>query len=147
VPFRTRPGQPRNLLTLIEAEVRERLEEAVDHASLEALVAARRARGSPAPATDSARDRAEFEAGVRAFLERLRATLEPILTEEQRDRAAAAAEHAGPDPIARLIGAQVALARALPDYWQRFEACRAAYAAHAASGGQRRGRLRRLLSG
>lgn len=146
MPFRTRPGQPRDLLLLIESEVRERLEEAVDHASLEALVAFRRARGLPGPEADSARDRAEFEAGVHAFLERLRADLEPVLSDEHRDRAAEAAERAGRDPIARLIGAQVALARALPDYWQRFEASRAAYAAHAASGGERPGLLRRFLA-
>ncbi|MGH7393267.1 MAG: hypothetical protein ACREM3_28005 [Candidatus Rokuibacteriota bacterium] len=146
MPFRTRPDQPRDLLLLIESEVRERLEEAVDHVSLEALVAARRARGLPAPAADNARDRSDFEAGVRAFLERLRADLEPALTDELRRKADEAAARAGSDPLARLVATQVALARALPDYWQRFDASRAAYATEAASGGKRRGVLGRLLT-
>lgn len=146
MPFRTRPDQPRDLLSLIESEVRERIEEAVDHVSLEAIVAARRAQGLPAPAADNPRDRAEFEAGVRAFLERLRAELEPALTDEIRRKADEAAARAGPDALARLVGAQVALARALPDYWQRFDASRAAYATAAASGGKRRGLLDRLLA-
>ncbi|HSE92321.1 MAG TPA: hypothetical protein VLF19_03375 [Methylomirabilota bacterium] len=145
MPFRTRPDQPRDLLSLIESEVRERIEEAVDHVSLEAIVAARRARGLPAPAADNPRDRAEFEAGVGAFLERLRADLEPALTDEIRRKADEAAARAGHDALARLVGAQVALARALPDYWQRFDLSRTAYAA-AASGGKRRGLFDRLLA-
>ncbi len=133
-------------MVLIEAEVRERIEAAVDHASLEALVATRRARGLPAPVAESARDRAEFEAGVRQFLERLQADVEPNLTDKQRNQAAEAAGRVGPDPVARLVATQVALARLLPDYWQRFEAYRAGHQARAASGGERRGLLRRLLA-
>jgi hypothetical protein len=133
------------LRTLIEAEVRDRIEEAVDHASLEALVAARRARGLPLPAADSASDRAEFDAGVRAFLERLRADLEPLLTEEQRRKRQEASAREGRDDVARLLDGQVALARTLPDYWQRFEAARAAYAEQAVSRRERRGLLGRLL--
>ena len=148
MPFRTRPGQPRDLLSLIESEVRERVEEAVDHASLEALVATRRARGLPAPAADNARDRADFEAGVLAFLQRLRADLDPVLTDEVRRKADDAAARSGQEPVARLVAAQVALARALPDYWQRFEASRVAYAREvASSGGKRRGLVGRLLTG
>ncbi len=146
MPFRTRPGQPRNLITLIESEVRERLEEAIDHASLEALVASRRARGLPAPAADNAHDRSDFEAGVRAFLQRLRAELEPALTDELRRKAEEAGARAGHDAVARLIAAQVVLAQTLPDYWQRFEASRVAYAREACSGGERRGLLGRLFS-
>jgi len=146
MPFRTRPDQSRDLLALIESEVRERLEEAVEQASLEAMVASRRARGLPAPEADSSRDRAEFEAGVRAFLEQLRADLEPVLSDEQRRRADDAGARAGGGVIACLLGAHVALARALPDYWQRFDASRVAFVHRASSGGgQRRGLLRRLL--
>src|SRR5207253_2797093 len=57
--LRRDPGQPRDLAARIEAELRERIEEAVDLACLDALVKWRRARGLPAPAADSVRDRAE----------------------------------------------------------------------------------------
>lgn len=127
MPFRTRPGQPRDLLALVESEVRERIQEAVDHVSLDVMVQTRRARGGPAPAADSERDRAEFGVGVRTFLERLRAGLRPELTAEQQRKADEAPARAGDDPIARLVSVQVLLAKELPDYWQRFEAIRAAY--------------------
>ena len=58
---------------------------------------------------------------------------------------------AGASPEAaesRLVAAQVALARRLPDYWQRFEALSARYLAEpSASGGQRRSLLARLFGG
>ena len=51
-------------------------------------------------------------------------------------------------PLADLVSAQVALAKRRPDYWQRFDAVRAAYAAERqASGGERGGLLRRLFGG
>jgi hypothetical protein len=127
VPFRTRPDQPRDLHTLIEGEVRERIADAVDSVSLEAMVERRRGRGLPEPVADSPRDRAEFNAGVQAFLERLRAELLPALPADQQDKAVEAAARAGSDAVARLMATQVALARRLPDYWQRFEAVRLAF--------------------
>jgi hypothetical protein len=146
VPFRTRPGQPRDLLALVDGEVRERIEDAVDHAVLEAMVQARRRRGRPAPVADSPADRREFEAGVRRFLERLRADLEPAVEGQQRARVSEAVAGAGRDPLARLVAGQVALAKTLPDYWQRFEAVRLAYAAEPpGSGRERRGLLGRFL--
>ncbi|MGH7308602.1 MAG: hypothetical protein ACREK6_07900 [Candidatus Rokuibacteriota bacterium] len=126
MPFRTRPDQPRNLLALIDEEVRERIAEAVDSASLEVMVRRRRNRGLPEPVADSTRDREEFEAGVRALLERLRAELLPAASVQQ-NQAAEAASRAGGDPLAGLLLVQVTLARALPDYWQRFEAVRLAF--------------------
>lgn len=146
MPFRTRPGQPRDLLALIEGEVRERIEDAVDQVALEVMVERRRRRGLPAPAADSDRDRQEFTEGVRAFLERLQADVQAALTPEQQRRIGAAADRAGADAIARLLAAQVALARALPDYWQRFDAIRLAYSTEQEpSGGDRRGLLGRLF--
>jgi len=138
-------GEPRDLSARIEAELRERIEEAVDFACLDALVAGRRARGLPAPVADSARDREEFTRSVRAFLERLREAIAVGLTPEQREKVDAAADATG-DPTRRLLAVQVALAKTLPDYWQRFEASRASYlGAEPASGGQRRSLLRRLF--
>lgn len=152
MPFRTRPGQPRDLLALVEIEVRERLEEAVDYVGLEALVESRRARGLPAPAADSPADREEFTALTRAFLERLTASVQPVLEAAARRRADEAAARAGPEPLARLIAVQAVAARSLPDYWQRFEAVRLAYLAEHGpspaapdSGRERTSFFRRLL--
>lgn len=138
-------GEQRDLVTRIEAELYERIEEAVDFACLDALVALRRARGLPPPVADSLRDREEFARSVRAFLERLREAIGVGLTPEQREKVDAAA-HASGDPTRRLLAVQVALAKELPDYWQRFEASRASYLGEEpASGGQRRSLLRRLF--
>ena len=143
--LRRDPGQPRDLAARIEAELRERIEEAVDFACLDALVDRRRARGLPAPVADNARDRAEFTQSVRAFLAGLRDAIAVDLAPDMRQRVDAAARAAS-DETQRLLAVQVALAKELPDYWQRFEASRVAYVgAEPASGGERRGLLGRLF--
>lgn len=130
---RRRPGAPGTLLGQIDVELRERIEEAVDFVGLELLVAARRAAGRPAPVADSARDREEFTVMVRAFLQRL-----------ERDLGSTPPP---PAAVEDLVGTQVALAKALPDYWQRFDEVRLAYAAEQpASGSERGGLLRRIFS-
>ena len=134
MPFRTPPGAPRDLLSLIDAELRTRLEEAIDHACLEAMVSARRAAGQPLPVADDARDREEFTASVRALLERLR--------DEIPTDADVAADG---DEEWRLLSAQIVRAKALPDYWQRFDAVRQRFTAEYGSGGARRGVLGRWL--
>jgi len=146
MPFRTPEGASRDLLSLIDGELRARLEEAVDHACLDAMVSARRTAGEPMPAADDTRDREEFTASVRMFLEHLR---DEIPTD------ASAVVRATLDPSAdvseewRLLAVQLALAKSLPDYWQRFEAVRlrfsADYAQTPGSRGPRRGVLGRLL--
>jgi hypothetical protein len=140
------PHAPRSagLAARIDVGLRERLEEAIDFLCLDALVQRRRALGLPAPAPDSAGDREEFAGQVRAFLERLGA-LAAGLDGEQR-RKVEAAERAAGDATARLLAVQTVLARELPDYWERFDAARAAYVAErVGSGGQRRGLLSRLF--
>jgi hypothetical protein len=139
------PNQPAALNDRIEAQLRERLEEAVDFVCLGALVERRRALGLPAPRADSATDRAEFTEGVHVFLAELQAAIAPVLDEGQQ-RKVAAAEQAPGDEMHRLLGAHVVLARELPDYWQRFEAARATYtAARVKSGRERGGLLGRLF--
>ena len=151
MPFRTPPGARRDLLGLIDAELRERLEEAVDHACLTAMVSARRAAGAPLPVADDVRDREEFTASVRALLERL------------RDEIPADADEATQgDEEWRLLALQLERAKALPDYWQRFDAVRqrfteeyttSGHGGHATedpqtpSRGPRRGVLGRLFGG
>jgi len=127
MPFRTPEGAPRNLLSLIQAEVRERLEEAIDHACLGAMVAARQAAGEPVPVADDARDREEFTASVRSFLERLRDEIPADANEATRPDDQAPPGHDGEEW--RLLSIQVARARALPDYWERFDAVRVAFTA------------------
>ncbi len=135
-------GEPPDLASRIDLELRTRIEEAVDYACLDALVRARQAAGAPAPVADSTRDRDEFTRRVLGFLERLRVEIVDRLTDEQRARLAAAMT---PHPVdlGAAIGVQVALARELPDYWQRFEAVRSE--APEPSGGENRGLLGRLL--
>jgi len=129
VPFRD--SEPRDpLATRIDAEVRQRLEEAVDYACLEMMVAARRARGLPPPATDNAADRREFERGVLAFLSRL----ERELASPPARGVPVAAEADG--EVGRLLAVQVTLAKSLPDYWQRFDAARAAWVGDGGLGGR-----------
>jgi hypothetical protein len=136
----------------VDAEVRGRIAEAVDFVCLEAMVRSREVRGLPAPAPDSASDRAEFERGVEALLVKLGDEIAAALDGEQRQALGAAAGRAGDDRLARLMAVQVALAKLLPDYWQRFEGVRATWGAAAtgpepASGRDRSGWLGRLLGG
>jgi hypothetical protein len=152
-PFNTRlrrgGGEPRDLIARVDDEVRDRIGEAVDFVCLEAMVHARRASGQPAPAPDSAADRAEFDARVEQFLARLAGAMTPALDADQRRSLEASARAAG-DRLGQLIALQVALAKRLPDYWQRFEQLRAAHATEAdaassASSRDRPGWLARLL--
>jgi hypothetical protein len=119
-------GDPRGLIERIHAQLRERIEEAVEMAALELLVKLREAHGQPAPDSASAADRREFERTSRELLAYLHDAFAAELTSEQRgasERTQAEARHDQP-----LIAVQALLARRLPDYWQRFERHRAAYA-------------------
>jgi hypothetical protein len=144
--LRRDPNQPADLNARIEAQLRERLEEAVDFVCLEALVKRRQALALPAPTADNTRDREEFTQSVHAFLAELWSAIAPTLSEPQRQKVATA-ERALGDETQRLLGLHVGLARELPDYWQRFESARTVYAEHAESRGERRGLLGRLFGG
>ena len=126
-----------NRLLSIEPAGRAGLVEARELVCRAALVTAGRARGGPAPVADNAADRADYQAHVAAFLRLLASELRAAELSPAR-------AIAGDD--AQLLARQVALARTLPDYWQRFEALSARYLAEpAASGGQGRSRLARLF--
>lgn len=141
-PFR-HPSPDDDLPTRIDWEVRERLEEAIDHVCLQALVQGRRARNLPPPAADSRQDREEFMGRVHAFLRLLLNEVPADLAADERPRCDLA--EAGDDQ-ARLIAVQVSLAKTLPDYWQRFEAVSLRYLGEAQeSGSQRPGLLARLF--
>ena len=116
--LRRDPRDSRGLMERIEAQLKERLEEAVDFFCLDLMVDLRRRHGRPLPTEESRDDRAEFEALAREFLEFLRRAFLSRLggrdTEKLRQVEAAAKE-------SRLIVIQIHLARSLPDYWQRFE--------------------------
>lgn len=157
MPFRHH-DRSHDLRTRIDWEIRERIEEAVDHVCLEALVTARRMHGRPAPVADDADDRREYEGTVRDFLRRLDREIGDALDAEQRRGLGQRRRPGTPreaDDEARLVAVQVTLARTLPDYWQRFERVSAAFLATPtgsaehpgarSSGGERGGLLGRLF--
>src|SRR5262245_50371930 len=93
--LRRDPGQPPELSARIDAQLRERLEEAVDFVCLGALVERRRAHALPAPRADDPRDRDEFTQSVRVFLAELLAAIVPELDEAARRKLATAEQAAG----------------------------------------------------
>ena len=131
-PFHTKglrhgTNDPRGLLERIEAQLADRIEEAVEMAALELLVELRKRDARPAPASDSRADREEFQALSAALLGHLREALLAELPPPQRD-ALAEAEAGGHGERDQALRGQIFLARTLPDYWQRFETHRTVYA-------------------
>jgi hypothetical protein len=149
-PFRTtglRHGadDPRGLRERIDAQLAERIDEAVEMAALHLLVELRKHHDRPAPESDSREDRDEFAALAADLLAYLGEAFEAELSADQR-RAFDGARAGGTDAHARGLRGQVFLARQLPDYWQRFEAHRAAHAeARLASPDRSGGFLKRLF--
>jgi hypothetical protein len=137
-------GDARGLMERIEAQLRERIEEALEMAALKLMVDARAHTGRPAPESTSPTDRAEFEATTRALLERLRESFAGELTDDVRARLDQTEAAAGDGP-ARLLAGQVFLARRLPDYWQRFERYQREDAERYLSEASRSGWLKRLF--
>jgi hypothetical protein len=138
-------GDPRTLAERIQAQLQARIEEAAEMASLDLLVALRAKAGRPAPEDGNERDRAELSALAFDFLAHLRSTLRAELPDGDRT-ALESAEGGADDARARALAGHALLAKRLPDYWQRFEAGRLAFAgARLASVGQDRGWLRRLF--
>jgi hypothetical protein len=137
-------GSPLSLRARIDAQLVDRIQEAVELAGLGVLVDVRKAAGRPAPDESSERDRREFVVMGERLLEHLSAAFEASITDEQRVRFREAQETA-PDARARLLSGQVFLAKRLPDYWQRFESYRTDFAQAALHAGTRPGWLARLL--
>jgi transposase InsO family protein len=146
MPFR-HPDRSQDLAARIEFEVRERLEEAIDYVCLQALVRERKARGLPPPAADNSEDRRAYTGNVLALLRLLRQELTGALGPEEQRKITGTTEAMG-DEQALLIAVQVAMARRLPDYWQRFEAISDGYLAdptRGRSGSEGSGLIARLL--
>jgi hypothetical protein len=144
--YRHQHGDPRGLHERIDAQLRERIEEAVEMAALELLVELRKQQGRAAPEEGNAEDREAWHALGRDVLAALREGFAASLGADEQ-AALARAEAGGADAHAQALAGQVALARRLPDYWQRFDGHRAAYLAHRLSGAQSPpGWLRRLFS-
>ena len=139
--LRRDPDDPRGLGERIEAAVAERLEEAVEFVCMDLLVQLRRAHGRPAPVAKNASDRQEFQGLVSEWLRHLRGALLDSLPPENVQKVSQAEETRGRDEIPRLLAGQVALARTLPDYWQRFETLSAAFTQARVSALPRRSRL------
>jgi hypothetical protein len=149
-PFKTtglRHGtdDPRGLIERIDAQLAERIEEAVEMAALHLLVELRKRHNRPPPETDSRADREEFQALAEDLLAYLGRAFEAELAAERRSGLERARAD-GADPRARELRGQIFLARQLPDYWQRLETYRAAHAeAHLAAPPPPTGFLKRLL--
>jgi hypothetical protein len=142
MPFRD--PEAGDLATRISAGIRQRIEEAVEVACLDILVNVRRSQGLPAPAADRDDDRAEFDQIVRQLLTRLQTHLVAPLDDSLRSKITQVERNAA-EPVEKLMAVQVALARELPDYWQRFDAIRTDYAAERSSGRESSGLFRRLF--
>lgn len=126
--LRRNPSDPRGLVERIDAQVRERLEEAVDFICLDLMVQLRRQHGRASPEAQNEKDRQEFRGLVREFLIYLRDAYWTELSEAERRKVAQAESDAGSEELQRLIAAQMVLAKDLPEYWQRFDAFKAAFA-------------------
>lgn len=150
-PFKTtglRHGtdDPRGLIERIDAQLAERIEEAVEMAALHLLVELRKRHNRPAPETDSRADREEFQALTADLLAYLGRAFEVgLATQHRLDLERVRAE--GADPRSRELRGQTFLARQLPDYWQRLEIHRAAHAErHLAGPPPTTGFLKRLFN-
>lgn len=137
-------GDARGLLERIEAQLRERIEEAIEMAALKLMVDSRAQGGRPAPESTSAADRTEFETSARELLVRLRERFLAELPADLRPRYQQA-EAAVADEAARPLRGQVFLARQLPDYWQRFERYQQEDAQERLSEAAKPGWIRRLF--
>jgi hypothetical protein len=120
-------GDPRSLDERIEAQVRERIAEAVEMAALHAMVELRKLHGRPPPEPSSPSDRVEFEASVTLLLRHLRNAFHAEVGPELSPAFQEAEERGGGDERSRGLAGQALLARRLPDYWGRFEAHRLAH--------------------
>jgi len=138
---------PRGLVERIQAQLRDRIEEAVDMAGLELMVELRRREGRPAPETSRDADRREFEQISTALLAHVRDAFRAELDAAERaELDPAEGGHDGPREI--LLAGRVFLARRLPDYWQRLERHQTAYAtARLDAPGPKGGWLGRLFGG
>ncbi len=126
--LRRNPDDPRGLLERIEAQIRERLEETVDFVCLDLLVQLRRQHGRALPEAQNETDRQEFRGLVHEFLAYLRKAYWAEISGAQQRMVDQAEAGAGRGEPQRRLAAQVALAKDLPDYWQRFETFRTAFA-------------------
>jgi hypothetical protein len=135
---------PRGLVERIEAQIRERLQEALEMAGLKLLVELRARHGRPAPVDSNEVDRREFASLTADILTHVSAAFREQLAEQDRrdlDRAESGAQ----SERERLLAGQVLLARRLPDYWQRLETYQTAYAKARLEAPAPRGWLGRLL--
>ncbi len=143
--FRHQHGDPQSLRERIDAQLRERIEEAVEMAALEVMVEGRKRHQRAAPEESNAQDRTEFHATAEELLEYLDRAFRAALATADLDAVEAAARAASGEVHAQRLAGQVLLAKRLPDYWQRFEAYRAEHATGRLGSAQAAGWLRRLF--
>jgi hypothetical protein len=143
--FRHQHGEPQSLRERIDAQLRERIEEAVEMAALELMVETRRRQQKAAPEENNRSDRAEFHATADEVLQHLHRAFRAALSPADRDAFDAATRPSASDPRAERLAGQVFLAKRLPDYWQSFETHRADLASARLGSAVREGWLKRLF--
>src|SRR5262245_29476006 len=114
--FRHQHGEPQSLRERIDAQLRERIEAAVEMAALELMVEARKRQQKAPPEENNSRDRAEFHATADEVLEHLHRAFRTGLPPADRDAFDAATRPSAGDPHAERLVGQVFLAKRLPDY-------------------------------
>ena len=147
--FRHQHGDPRTLRERIDAQIRERIEEALEMAALEVMVEQRRREGRPAPEEGSGRDRDEFRAVTASLLAYLDQALGAAASSDDSPPPSHGSSGSSADTGQRdaMLASQVVLAKRMPDYWQVFEVHRTAFAEQRVGAASRTpGWLRRLFS-
>jgi len=116
--LRRDPGDPRRLLERIDAQLKERIEEACELFCLDLLVQLRDARRRPAPQPDNQQDRHEFRQLVQEFMAALNTESRGWVP---RGHTLPQTKLIEQQPLDEPLELQVFLAKTLPDYWQRLE--------------------------
>jgi len=145
--FRHQHGEPQSLRERIDAQLGERIEEAVEMAALELMVETRKRQQKALPEENNSRDRAEFHATAEEMLEHLDRAFRSALSPADLEALDLATRAQTPDVHAQRLAGQVFLAKRLPDYWQRFETHRAELASARLGAAASEGWLKRLFRG
>lgn len=144
--FRHAADDARSLIERIDAQLAERIEEAVEMAALHLLVELRKRHDRLPPETDNREDRREFQALARDLLAHLGRAFEAGLDAERLLELEEARKGVA-DAREGDLRVQIVLARQLPDYWQRLEEYRVAHAeARLSSPPSSTGFLKRLFN-
>lgn len=135
-------SDPRSLLERIDAQLKERIEEACEFFCLDLLVQLRNAHGRPAPQPDNQTDRNEFKQLVQELIVAISGVSQGWVPMTDTLLQTKLLEQKTLDQPLVL---QIFLAKNLPDYWQRFEQATQAFATARRAASPKKSFLNRLL--